>query len=142
MNPFTSWREEIERDLAAAAAERDAALLEQAEAERAKAAIRAELAAAETALDGLGRRIAEENDLTRWGAAVLRPAAAGSGIATALVFRLDELPEQARSAYTRAVSAGHVVDQANVRIADLRLAQQQLDLLTAPATVDDGAAAA
>lgn len=140
MNTFDRWRAEIENDLAAAAAERDAALLEHAEAERAEATIRAELAAAETALHGLGRRIAAEEEIERLGASVLRPAPAGAGISVALTLRLDELRAQARVAHTRAVSAGHAVKRADARVADLRLAQQQLDLLAAPAADDEAAA--
>lgn len=140
MDPFATWREEIERDLAAAVAERDAALLEHAEAERAEAANRAELTFAQTALDTLARRIAAEDEIERLGAVVLRAAPAGSGVAVALVLRLDELREQARGARIRAVSAAHAVDRVDARVADLRLAQQQLDLLTAPATGEEVAA--
>lgn len=140
MNPFATWRAEIEQDLSAAVADREAALQEQDEAERAEAIIRAELATAETALDNLARRIAAEDEIERLGAVVLRAAPAGSGIATALVLRLDELREQVRTARTRTVSASHAVNRTDARVADLNLARQQLDLLTTPATGEEVAA--
>jgi hypothetical protein len=48
---FARWRREIETELEAAQLARNAALLEQDEAERAEAMVRADLAAAEAAFD-------------------------------------------------------------------------------------------
>ncbi|HZL37203.1 MAG TPA: hypothetical protein VFC78_17920 [Tepidisphaeraceae bacterium] len=136
MNIFDTWRTELESELADAAVERDAALKEQDEAERAEAGTRAELADAFTAIDTLGRRIDTERGIQEAGAVILRGAP--PAIATALTLRLDDLREAARAARTRTIRAGHATDQTTARIADLRRAQVQLDMV---AVGDEGVAA-
>jgi hypothetical protein len=132
---FARWRREIETELEAAQLARNAALLEQDEAERAEAMVRADLAAAEAAFDTLERRVEVEREIEERGAVLLR--ASGATIAVELRHRLDELRDQARAACRRTTSAGHAVDQTNRRVADLRLAQQQIGLIEPAPSADD-----
>jgi hypothetical protein len=134
---LATWRTELESELAEAATERDAALLEQSEAERAAAVSCAELAVAEAAIDTLARRIEAEQEIEAQGAVILRGTP--PAISPALALRLDDHRIAGRAARTRSIRAGHTVEQANTRIADLRRGLEQLDLL---GVADEGAAAA
>jgi hypothetical protein len=87
-------------------AEYDAARFEQAEAERAAAAIRTNLAAAERAVAVLAHQNETGQEIER--SAVLRA-----------VELLNEMREQARTASSRARDAGHAVNRINRRLAYL-----------------------
>jgi hypothetical protein len=134
---FASWRTEISVELAEAAVERDAALLEQDEAQRAEAVARADLVEVEAALGALERRIEAEQLVEARSVAVLR--AAPAPLAMALRGRLDDLRNVARAAFSRTAAATRTVNQANSRIADLRHGLEQLELIADAGRISDAA---